>query len=154
MKCSCEYVVGTDEEMSLMWVCDSFCGRMIDATEVEDRIAELEDLQRRMAKASKLEDLQRINDLEQWREEDADTIANFARAEVEKDDRIRELERELAEAKKDMARLDWLERGECIVEYVQHGWVVAHSRPEELISAPGYGTDPSLRAAIDKARGK
>jgi predicted RNase H-like nuclease (RuvC/YqgF family) len=36
----------------------------------------------------------RIAELVAWREEDAETIANFARAEVEKDDRIKELERE------------------------------------------------------------
>jgi hypothetical protein len=36
----------------------------------------------------------RIAELQSWREEDAETIANFARAEVEKNDRIKELERE------------------------------------------------------------
>ena len=37
MKCTCEYRDQSDE-MSLMWVCDSFCGRMVDASDLERRL--------------------------------------------------------------------------------------------------------------------
>jgi chromosome segregation ATPase len=48
----------------------------------------------------------RVKELKQWREEDAETIANFARAEVEKDDHIAVLEQELAEARDEIADYD------------------------------------------------
>jgi hypothetical protein len=76
----------------------------------------------------------RIAELEAWREEDAETIANFARAEVEKDDRIKELERKLAEARR-------------LLQQIRDA---AHYRIEHGDAIDG---DHCLRAAIDKAKG-
>ena len=54
----------------------------------------------------------------------------------------RQLERELAEAKKDSARLDWLERPQKITHYVNPFRDVVHRTNSGL----------PLRAAIDAAR--
>jgi hypothetical protein len=122
------------------------------AIAAEERARELEDLQRRTANASKLKDLQRINDLEQWREEDAETIANFARAEVEKDDLIAALKQELAEAREDTERLDWLDGHKEIYANTRAMKTRGSYYEWQLASDSGIWNGHTFRAAIDNAR--
>jgi post-segregation antitoxin (ccd killing protein) len=68
-------------------------GKLMLEDEQYKRIADLEQAIGRLE--VKLFEQESTNrKLESWREEDAETIANFARAEVEKDDRIKDLESE------------------------------------------------------------
>jgi multidrug resistance efflux pump len=113
-----------------MWVCDSFCGRMVDAADVENRIAELES---QLASSNDQVDLykQRIQQLY---------------ASVEK------LKAQLTEARKDTARLDWLEGHKEIYANTRAMKTRGSYYEWQLVSDSGIWNGHTFRAAIDAAR--